>query len=139
MVYRKIPEPVRDEETGCLLWQGKVQPNGYPCRAHRRAYIKAKGPVPPGMTIDHVWELGCRYKHCIEPTHLEAVPLVENIRRAQVHRTRKPLASTCRKGHEFTPENTLWRKKKGRTCRACQREYRRAHYERQLTMIEGRE
>lgn len=120
-----IPSPVRNPETGCLLYQGKLQPNGYPSGAHRRAYVKAFGPIPEGLTIDHRWDLGCRYKHCIEPTHLEAVTRIENIRRSYAARG---LANACTKGHEYTPENTLV-KKNGRACKACQREHRRRHYE----------
>jgi hypothetical protein len=121
---RMVPPPVRNHETGCLLWQGKLQPNGYPAGAHRRAYAKAHGPIPPGMSIDHRYDLGCRFKHCIEPTHLEAVPLIENIRRSYAARG---LVDACGKGHAYTSENTLT-KKRGRQCRICQREYRRNHY-----------
>jgi len=42
-------------------------------------------------------------------------------------RSSKPLAETCGRGHEFTPENTRWRKAtsgrgRKRACRACDRE-----------------
>jgi hypothetical protein len=45
--------------------------------AHRIAYEDAKGEIPEGYTIDHL----CRVRNCINPEHLEAVTLAENIRR----------------------------------------------------------
>ena len=125
MAYRKVPPPVRDLETGCLIWQGALNPKGYPYHAvYRRFYEQAKGPIPPGMVIDHVWERGCRHKSCVEPEHLEAVTRVENIKRGYAARG---LTDACGKGHPYTPENTLV-KAKGRACRTCQREYRQNHY-----------
>lgn len=33
----------------------------------------------------------------------------------------KRAATHCKRGHEFTPENTLWRRAGGRNCRTCLR------------------
>jgi hypothetical protein len=35
----------------------------------------------------------------------------------------------CKRGHEFTEENTIWRKDGGRQCRACTKAYFKARYE----------
>lgn len=35
----------------------------------------------------------------------------------------------CKRGHEFTPENTYPRKDGGRECRACMKAYQKARYE----------
>lgn len=40
-------------------------------------YEMAKGPIPEGYTIDHL----CYNPRCINPGHLEAVTMKENIRR----------------------------------------------------------
>jgi hypothetical protein len=76
---------------GCWLWTAGKQGAGYgqffwaggKYLAHRFAYEMAFGPVPEGRQIDHVWARGCRHRHCVNPAHLEAVTLEENVRRAQ--------------------------------------------------------
>ena len=45
--------------------------------AHRVAYMLTIGPIPESLTIDHL----CRIRHCVNPSHLEAVPIGVNVRR----------------------------------------------------------
>lgn len=67
------------------LWTGAHQSRGYGSfaiagktyQAHRLAYETAYGPIPDGLTIDHL----CRVPSCVNPEHLEAVSLAENNRR----------------------------------------------------------
>lgn len=47
-------------------------------RAHIASWVIANGPVPAGMTLDHL----CRNTGCIRPSHLEPVTRPENTRRA---------------------------------------------------------
>lgn len=71
---------------GCWLWTDAPNPvtgygrmtwgTGYRL-AHRLAYELAIGPIPDGLTIDHVKDRGCRNHHCVNPAHLEAVTLRE--------------------------------------------------------------
>lgn len=79
----------RDDATGCWLWQGSREANGY-VRArmrgrrmlvHRWSYERFVGPIPDGLTIDHVKARGCAHRHCVNPAHLEAVTQAENNRR----------------------------------------------------------
>jgi len=118
----------RDEYTGCLRWTGAHNSRGYgyakvsghsgPQRVHRVAYELWIGPIPEGYDVDHVRERGCVYHDCFEPSHLEAVTHWENVRRVTVFRTH------CPNGHEFTPDNTGTRKRRGhtsRTCKTCHR------------------
>jgi hypothetical protein len=90
LAFYSIPEP----NSGCLLFTGAILKSGYgslyclrsgyETLAHRWAYISAYGPIPDGLTIDHL----CRTRSCIEPRHLEAVTRGENTRRAAEYRRR---------------------------------------------------
>lgn len=70
---------------GCWTWTGSKHPLGYGMAkalgeryAHRVSYRLHRGPIPEGLTIDHL----CRNRSCVNPAHLEVVSLAENIRRA---------------------------------------------------------
>jgi hypothetical protein len=73
---------------GCWLWTasargasgyGQFYWNGSMVGAHRVAYELCKGPVPDGLSIDHL----CCVRLCVNPDHLEAVTCAENnLRRA---------------------------------------------------------
>lgn len=70
---------------GCWLWTGAVDGNGYgtvtiervQLSTHRVAYELLVGPIPAGLTIDHL----CRVLACCNPAHLEPVTRAENNRR----------------------------------------------------------
>lgn len=51
--------------------------------AHRVAYELAIGPIPEGLTIDHVKARGCTRVDCCNPAHLEAVTYAENQHRGR--------------------------------------------------------
>ena len=81
--------------------------------AHRVAYELYKGPFPTGMVIDHL----CRRPACVNPNHLDAVTMQENLRRGNHYERDKVV---CDHGHPFDLANTrMWRG--GRLCRACNR------------------
>ena len=88
---------------------------------HRYFYEQAKGPIPPGMQIDHL----CRVTLCCEPSHLEAVTNRENAMRGSSFSAVNARKEACLRGHEFTPENTYKWRGKFRQCRACVRELQR--------------
>ena len=83
----------------CLRWTGahtktgygQLQVDGKVRAVHRLAYALAFGDLPDGLEIDHVAARGCRFRDCIEPSHLEAVTHAENIRRSAVRRYLPPL------------------------------------------------
>jgi hypothetical protein len=62
--------------TGCLLWLGAVNTNGYGVvrslgenlLVHRVSYAMAKGPIPEGRLVIH----SCNVRNCVEPDHLSA-------------------------------------------------------------------
>lgn len=66
---------------GCWVWQGsksegygKFSLNNRPVWAHRVAYEREVGPIPDGLTIDHI----CRNRACVRPDHLRAVTQKQN-------------------------------------------------------------
>lgn len=70
----------------CWLWTSRQDRDGYgrfavegkDFRAHRFAYKDLVGPIPDGLTIDHL----CRVPGCVNPAHMEPVTAGENKRRA---------------------------------------------------------
>lgn len=65
----------RVSATGCWVWLGLLDPQGYGYgpkvagerRAHRAAWAVINGPIPPRSHIHHT----CERKPCINPSHLE--------------------------------------------------------------------
>ncbi len=70
LVARSIPEP----NSGCWLWLGAVDRDGYGhfaingvhIRAHRASFMAFRGPLKPGMYVCHK----CDVPSCINPGHL---------------------------------------------------------------------
>lgn len=118
---RVIPEP----NSGCWLWLGSTRGNGYGggwangknYRAHRIAYEYCVGPIPTGLTIDHL----CRNRVCVDPKHLEPVTAAENALRGYGWAGTNARKTVCLRGHEYTPNNTMWTRKGRRRCRSCHR------------------
>lgn len=82
-----------DAETGCWVWTGSRSGAGYGNfrdgrtvrNAHRAMYERVHGPVPDGLSLDHL----CRNTLCVNPEHLEAVTQTENMRRGRSTRLTK--------------------------------------------------
>jgi hypothetical protein len=110
----------------CWLWQGARDGHGYGTigsgganapnlKVHVVVYKLLKGDYPEGLELHHK----CEVKTCCNPEHLE--PLT---RKQHIAATKYPRATHCKKGHEFSEENTYtWRGM--RCCRACNLIYTR--------------
>ena len=106
--------------TGCRLWLGHVTHNGYGLlmvngqhkRAHRLAFELARGPIPSGLTIDHL----CRVRACINPDHMEPVTLKENIRRGG-----NTIKTHCKRGHVLDEKNIYLNRSKKYVSRSCKK------------------
>ena len=96
--------------------------------AHRTMYELLVGPIPDGLTLDHL----CRNRSCVKPDHVEPVTRGENVLRGETLTAAKKAQTHCIKGHKFTPENTRIRARRqgGRVCRECANERCREWYRR---------
>lgn len=66
----------------CWLWEGSLHYKGYgqflfngrTQKAHRAAYQMLVGPIPEGLSIDHI----CHVRNCVNPEHLRPVTNKQN-------------------------------------------------------------
>jgi hypothetical protein len=107
------------EPDACWLWLKSTGNHGYGQTwdgisvrlAHRVAYTLAVGPIPPGLTIDHI----CRTRRCCNPAHLRPLSNLANATdNGQADKTH------CPRGHGYTVENTRHNDRGHRWCRTCQ-------------------
>ncbi len=134
--YRPVDERFWEKvhkTSTCWLWTAcKVKSNatlyyghfyvtsGKTVMAHRYAYERLVGPIPVGLTLDHL----CKNPLCVNPAHLEPVTNRENVLRGTNFAAVYARRTACMYGHEFTKENTKIRVQHGctsRTCLACSR------------------
>jgi hypothetical protein len=109
---------------GCWEWEGskwkgygRINVDGRPRGAHRVLYEAIVGPIPPGLTLDHL----CRNRSCVNPDHLEPVSMRVNTLRgigpAAIHAAQ----TECIHGHPFDEANTYRKRNGSRDCRTCNR------------------
>jgi len=135
---------------GCWLWLGSIRADGYgsisinhrTTFAHRAVYECFVGPIPDGLTLDHL----CRNRACVraesnpETTHLEAVTKKVNFQRGNALRDysktkwnshNRPDAERiqCVHGHPWIPEN-VWINQGKSYCLTCKRARQRAYKKR---------
>jgi hypothetical protein len=102
-----MPEPM----SGCWIWIGQANGCGYPMMsdaphrflAHRWSYAHFIGAIDADLTIDHL----CRNTMCVNPAHLDAVTIGENIRRSPIHYA-NPTRTTCKRGHAYGDLERHW-------------------------------
>ena len=93
-------------ESGCWEWFGAIDPSGYgthgrspgkECRAHRIAYIRAKGEIPEGLVVRHT----CDNRRCVNPDHLLVGTKTDNANDRTARRRTGNLG-------KFGPANHCW-------------------------------
>ena len=113
-----------EPETGCWIWKRRLNRWGYGhisveakrMPAYRYSWTLANGPIPEGMTVDHL----CFRPSCVNPDHLRLLTPRQN-----AALNRRALATQCKRGHEFSDENTRRTTRPNgsvsRYCRECER------------------
>lgn len=129
---RKLPierflKFVRYAENGCQLWIGYRFPNGYglfspggrehSVYAHRWAHQHFVGPIPEGLEVAHK----CGNRACVNPQHLKAITHRENLFDTLTSTRLNSEKTHCVKGHEYTPENTIYTREGWRQCKKCKK------------------
>lgn len=124
VIDRTLADVTHDPLTGCLISNRRGvgvygeyaqigwREDGKPHRmyVHRVAWIAAHGPIPAGMTVDHL----CFQAKCVNVDHLRLLTNFENARRQRG--AAFPLGA-CRNGH---PNSMLRVNNAGkRYCPAC--------------------
>ncbi|WP_096302916.1 HNH endonuclease signature motif containing protein [Jatrophihabitans sp. GAS493] len=107
----------------CWEWRGYRQPLGYgrfrvegrKTLAHRYAYELLVGPIPDGLSLDHL----CRNPPCVNPAHLEPVTHRENVLRGEGPAAHHATKTHCPSGHAYSSENTVVDNRNRRVCRTC--------------------
>ena len=127
----RLARKIKVDPSGCWLWTAYKTQNGYGQFSiegrgryvHRVTYVNRYGPVPKGLTLDHL----CRTRHCVNPDHLEPVTNTENVLRGEGWAAKNARKTHCLQGHEFTASNTYvsWGR---RNCRVCKLTRNRAGY-----------
>jgi hypothetical protein len=124
-----------DKTDSCWIWTAGTDRKGYGVfnapgaystrAAHRIAYMLTVGEIAAGMDLDHL----CRVPACVNPEHLEPVTRRENVLRGVGVSAQRARQTHCKRGHEFTPENTRVSKTRpgSRSCRTCRRLLRAAN------------
>lgn len=126
-VHPEIPPLIRffnkvEIADTCWDWQAYLDDEGYGHfwfdhtmkLAHVFLYELLEGPIPEGMELDHL----CRNRACVNPSHVQPVIHLENIRRGD---SGKPQSSRthCPAGHPYDEVNTYISPTGHRNCRIC--------------------
>lgn len=129
-----------DPVTGCWVWAGKLEKDGYARlqyrgvkrMAHIWSYEAVNGPVPEGLCLDHT----CKNRARCNPAHLEAVTIRVNTLRGDGPSAAYAERTHCKHGHPLSGDNVRQEHNRRRclTCLRARSSSRRANTQ----PVEGR-
>ena len=119
---------------GCWHWTGWSSRDGYGRfqvrtkgpMAHRFGYEMLVGPIPEGLTLDHL----CNNPGCVNPEHLVPATVVDNVMRGNGACVRNSKRTHCPKGHPLSGDNLIPSRLPSRGCLTCHREVCRQYMRR---------
>ena len=108
----------------CIPWPtsngdgyARIFVSGQRWLAHRWVWTRAYGPIPDGLTVDHV----CKVRHCVNLSHLRLLTREDNANDCGARRTALPT------GEFHSCGDPLVRVGSGRRfCRSCKNARERA-------------
>lgn len=123
-----------DEETGCWIYEGAKDRDGYGLvndrsgrrktsrPAHRFFYVRWVGPIPFNMELDH----RCAVRACVNPDHLRIATRQQNM---DEWKSRRVPRTHCTRWHRYTKRNVYTRPNGSRECHTCKaaKGYARRH------------
>lgn len=119
-----------DQVSGCWTWTGSRTRRGYGhahvgggirSAVHRIVYELVVGPIPDGLTLDHL----CRNRACVNPAHLEPVTNHENILRGLIPSANRDRCKNDR--HDLATVGIYVDSEGTQRCRACRLESKRRY------------
>lgn len=134
----RFAEKIALTDSGCIEWIASHNGAGYgtltinrtggKVLAHRFSYEHHFGPIPTGLTIDHL----CRNTLCVNPAHLEAVTQRVNTLRGTAPTAVNSAKTHCDRGHPLSGDNLRITPKGWRECLECRRRRGREKYRRHV-------
>ena len=131
---------LHDEDTGCDIWQGRLNDHGYGLvqydgktqKAHRVFLRLCSVPLTRQDVVDHI----CQVRSCVRYSHIRVVTPAQNaLENSRSESARNAKKALCKYGHPFDSTRQMYSKRRGRvvterTCTKCIRDDNARQYQR---------